>query len=138
MTPGLWRQIEELYHSAREHGVGVLAYTDPELRREVERLLAQDSDGRILDRPAVELLEEVMATERDIIQMLPVFSTSASPIRPPAADQPPCPKNTRPCRCCTAKASPTGRWELASIRCPHRQLCPSFGEVKYRVLPSGD
>lgn len=30
------------------------------------------------------------ASERDIIQILPVVSTSAMPIRPPAADQPPC------------------------------------------------
>src|SRR5258708_36813943 len=64
MTPDRWRQIEELYHSAREHGVGVLADTDPELRREVERLLAQDSDGKILDRPASELLKEFTATEQ--------------------------------------------------------------------------
>jgi len=63
MSPDRWRQIEELYHSARERGVGVLADTDPELRREVERLLAQDSDGMILDRPAVELLEELTATK---------------------------------------------------------------------------
>src|SRR5215471_7095548 len=59
MTPDRWRQIEELYHSARERGRGVLEGTDPELRREVERLLAQDSDGRILDRPAAELLHEL-------------------------------------------------------------------------------
>ncbi len=58
------RQIEELYHSAREHGVGVLVDTDPDLRREVERLLAQDSDGKFLDRPAVELIEEFTATQR--------------------------------------------------------------------------
>jgi len=30
------------------------------------------------------------APERDISQMLPAFSTSSSPIRPAAADQPPC------------------------------------------------
>ncbi len=64
MKPDRLRQIEELYHSAREHGVGVLADTDPELRRDVERLLAQDSDGKFLDRPAVELLEEFTATGR--------------------------------------------------------------------------
>src|SRR5882762_3591047 len=64
MTPDRWRQIEELYHSARERGVAVLADTDPELRREVERLLAQDSDGKILDRPAVELLDDFTATGR--------------------------------------------------------------------------
>src|SRR3954468_957603 len=64
MMPERWRQIEKLYHSAREHGVGVLADTDPELRREVERLLAQDSDGKILDRPAAALLDDFTATER--------------------------------------------------------------------------
>ncbi|MCU1238608.1 MAG: serine/threonine protein kinase [Candidatus Solibacter sp.] len=63
MMPDRWKLIEELYHSARERGVGVLADTDPEVRREVERLLAQDSDGRILDRPAAELLDEFTATE---------------------------------------------------------------------------
>ena len=35
MTPERWRKIEELYHSARERGPGVLEGTDPELRREV-------------------------------------------------------------------------------------------------------
>ncbi len=64
MTPDRWRQVEDLYHSAREQGVGVLAETDPELRREVERLLAQDSDGKILDRPLLELLEELAETEQ--------------------------------------------------------------------------
>ncbi len=62
MTPDRWRQVEALYHSAREHGLGVLIDTDPELRGEVERLLAQDSDGKILDRPAVELLDGFTAT----------------------------------------------------------------------------
>src|SRR5215472_13593905 len=56
MTSERWRQIEDLYHSARERGPVVLADVDPELRRDVERLLAQDaSDGKILDRPATEL-----------------------------------------------------------------------------------
>ena len=66
MTPERWRQIEELYHSAREHGPEVLAGADPELRREVENLLAQDTDseGRILDHPAAELLEEFPETQR--------------------------------------------------------------------------
>jgi dienelactone hydrolase len=63
MTPDRWRQVEELYHSARERGAGVLVDSDPELRWEVERLLAQDSLGKILDRPAAELLEELTATE---------------------------------------------------------------------------
>src|SRR5215469_4752499 len=59
MTPDRWRQIEELYHSARERGTAVLEGTDPELRREVERLLAQDSDGMLLDRGAAELFHEI-------------------------------------------------------------------------------
>jgi serine/threonine protein kinase/formylglycine-generating enzyme required for sulfatase activity/predicted esterase len=63
MTPDRWRQIEDLYHSAREHGSGILEGADPELRREVERLLAQDSDGMLLDRQAVDLLEEIAETE---------------------------------------------------------------------------
>src|SRR5215471_3433620 len=63
MTPDRWRQIEALYHSARERGVGVLDGTDPELRREVERLLAQDSDGMLLDGRAVDLLQQMAATE---------------------------------------------------------------------------
>jgi hypothetical protein len=40
MTPQRFRQIEELYHAAREATPGgraaLLAQTDPELRREVE------------------------------------------------------------------------------------------------------
>ena len=58
MTPERWQQIERLYHSAREHGTAVLAETDPELRREVERLLTQDSDGKILDRRAQDFLAD--------------------------------------------------------------------------------
>ena len=40
MNPERWQKLEKLYHSAREHGVAVLEGTDPDLRREVERLLA--------------------------------------------------------------------------------------------------
>ncbi len=63
MTPDRWSQIERLYHSAREHGPAVLVDTDPELRREVERLLAQDSSGKLLDRGATEVLRELTLTE---------------------------------------------------------------------------
>jgi len=56
MSPERWRQIEELFHSAREHGIAALSHAGPDLRHEVERLLAQDaSGGKILDRPAAEL-----------------------------------------------------------------------------------
>ena len=45
MTPERFRQIEELYHAARERTAeeraALLAQVDPELRREVESLLAR-------------------------------------------------------------------------------------------------
>ena len=67
MTPERFRQIEELYHAAREgtadERAALLAQADPELRREVESLLAAAGGGEFLDRPAIqnapELLEDV-------------------------------------------------------------------------------
>jgi eukaryotic-like serine/threonine-protein kinase len=57
MTPDRFQQIEELYHAAREKTAGeraaLLAQTDPELRREVESLLARRTGGENLERPAV-------------------------------------------------------------------------------------
>src|SRR5258706_8006456 len=49
MTPERWRQIEELYQAARdpETRASVLAAADPELRREVEALLAQEADSTV-------------------------------------------------------------------------------------------
>jgi hypothetical protein len=41
MTPERFRQVEKLYHAAQEDR-RVLDGADPELRREVESLLAQD------------------------------------------------------------------------------------------------
>jgi serine/threonine protein kinase len=56
MTPSRWQQIEELYHAALECEPGeravFLARADPELQREVESLLAQESGATPLDRPA--------------------------------------------------------------------------------------
>ena len=54
-----WRQIEELYHAARARGAAALANADPELRRQVESLLAQDFARGILDLPAAEVLAEM-------------------------------------------------------------------------------
>ena len=58
MTPERFRQIEELYHAARERTAeeraALLAQTDPELRREVESLLAQRTGGEFLEWPAIE------------------------------------------------------------------------------------
>ena len=69
MTPERVQQIEELYHAVRdrtpEERAALLADTDPELRREIESLLAQ-RPGDFMDRPAIqkslELLEDATVT----------------------------------------------------------------------------
>ena len=57
MHPERWRFIEKLYHAALERDAdaraSLLAAADPEIRREVEALLAQPGDG-ILDHPVAE------------------------------------------------------------------------------------
>jgi serine/threonine protein kinase len=70
MTPDRFQQIAELFHAAHEATAegraALLAHTDPELRREVERLLSQPTSGEFLDRPAIqnapELLEDATVT----------------------------------------------------------------------------
>lgn len=62
MDPERWRQIEELYHAAQEDRAA-LEQADPELRREVESLLAQPSGAARLDQPAVDLLAESTVTQ---------------------------------------------------------------------------
>ena len=58
MIPGRFQKIEELYHAAREKSAderaALLANVDPDLRREVESLLAQRSGGEFLNRPAIQ------------------------------------------------------------------------------------
>jgi serine/threonine-protein kinase len=71
MTPERFQKIEELYHAAREgtaeQRAALLAQTDPELRREIESLLAQRGGGEFLDRPAIQnapqLLEDSTLTD---------------------------------------------------------------------------
>ena len=57
MTPERFEQIEELFHVARTktgpERADLLARVDPELRREVESLLAQRTGDKFLDRPAI-------------------------------------------------------------------------------------
>ncbi len=70
MTPERFREIEELYHAAREgtaeERAALLARTDSDLRREVELLLAQPTGGEFLDRHAIqnalELLDDATVT----------------------------------------------------------------------------
>src|ERR1700722_3848169 len=59
MTSERWRQVEALFHAAQERGLEVLSDADPELRSEVEELLAQDTSREgILNRPAADLLND--------------------------------------------------------------------------------
>ena len=64
MTPDRLRQIEELFHAARtesaEKRAALLARADPELRREVESLLARQNEDLLLDRPPVDASTELM------------------------------------------------------------------------------
>jgi Tol biopolymer transport system component/predicted Ser/Thr protein kinase len=61
LTSHRWRQIEELYHSACEHGLAVLDGADPEIRREVEKLLSHDSESgsKLLDHNAADLITDL-------------------------------------------------------------------------------
>ena len=63
MTPERWRQIEELYHSARERApadrVALLAQADPQLRRGWRPCWAQDASGEVLDRGSEDLLTDL-------------------------------------------------------------------------------
>jgi len=56
MTPDRWHQIEDLYLAARERGpadrAALLERTDPDIRARVERMLALESGGEILDESA--------------------------------------------------------------------------------------
>ncbi len=77
MTPERFQQIDELYHAARERTAeertALLAQTDPELRREVESLLAQRTGGEFLDRPALqnapELLQDALPDDATVTEI---------------------------------------------------------------------
>ena len=64
MNPERFQQIEELYHAVRqssaEERAAMLAKADPELRQEVESLLAQRSGGEFLDQPAIQNAPELL------------------------------------------------------------------------------
>lgn len=64
MTPERMRQIADLYHAARQceqsARAALLAQAEPELRNEVESLLAQHSSQGPLERPAVEIAAQLL------------------------------------------------------------------------------
>src|SRR5262245_59099638 len=63
MTPERFREVAKLYHAAREKSgnerAALLSQTDPELRQEVESLLAQPDGLRFLDHGALENAPEL-------------------------------------------------------------------------------
>jgi serine/threonine protein kinase/tetratricopeptide (TPR) repeat protein len=71
MTPERFQQIEELYHAAREGSAAeraaLLSQADPELRQEVESLLAVQVTSGFMDRTplenAAQLLQDLTAAE---------------------------------------------------------------------------
>jgi Tol biopolymer transport system component len=65
LTVERWRQIEDLYHAAREGGEAVLAGAEPEIRDEVEKLLAQDSESgdKLLDQHAADLIRGLASAQ---------------------------------------------------------------------------
>jgi eukaryotic-like serine/threonine-protein kinase len=71
MTPERFQQIEELFHAAcektPEERAALLAQTDPDLRDEIETLLAQRTAEEFQDRPAIhrarQLPEDLSSTE---------------------------------------------------------------------------
>jgi predicted Ser/Thr protein kinase len=81
MTPERFQQIVELYHSAREatpaERAAVLAKADPEVRREVESLLAQP-EGEFWDRPAI---QNAPTLQEDLTVSVLTVATTLGPYR---------------------------------------------------------
>jgi len=63
MSPERFRQIEALYHAAREgtaeERAALLAHADPELRRELESLLIETAGDELPDRPAIQHVSQL-------------------------------------------------------------------------------
>jgi serine/threonine protein kinase/tetratricopeptide (TPR) repeat protein len=76
MTPERWRQIEDLYHLAlereQEEREELLATAEPELRREVESLLAvEEGDLPVLEAPGKPLGDSTVTLVSDVKQLSP-------------------------------------------------------------------
>jgi hypothetical protein len=67
MTPERFQQIEELYQAVREstaeERAALLARMDPEMRREIESLLAQGTGVEFLNRPALQNAPQLLEDE---------------------------------------------------------------------------
>src|SRR5579864_3503760 len=67
MDPERWRNIEKLYEAVVERSpaerAALLAEADPDVRAEVQAMLAQPSGGALIDLPAADLLGESSVTQ---------------------------------------------------------------------------
>jgi hypothetical protein len=100
MNPDRLQQIQELFHAVQEGPAGqrgaLLARADPGLRREVESLLARQSESLLLDRPAADAVPESVETEFPIA----VAGTCLGPYRVEGGGYPAGPRGRhqdRPC-----------------------------------------
>ena len=73
MTPERFEQVAELFHAVREGTAeerrALLAQTDPELRREIELLLAQPISGGFLDRLAIQNAPELPLEDSTVLAL---------------------------------------------------------------------
>jgi len=71
VTPGRLRQIEELFHAARERSgeerASLLARADPDVRREVESLLARQDQDLFLDQSPIDASTQLMEGSEPLI-----------------------------------------------------------------------
>ena len=81
MDPERWRKIEKLYESVVERSPAerdvLLAQADPDIRAEVEVLLAQPSGGALLDQHAPDLLGESNLTQLPLGSQLGTYQIVA-------------------------------------------------------------
>ncbi|HEY6340683.1 MAG TPA: serine/threonine-protein kinase [Bryobacteraceae bacterium] len=82
MTPERFGKIEQLYHAIRESSpderAALLEQADPELRREVESLLAERKGDEFLDRPVLQNASEL---PEDSTVTMAAVDTSLGPYR---------------------------------------------------------
>ena len=86
MTPDRWRQIEDLYHAAQKRHpnerTALLECTDPEIRSRVERMLAVESGGQILDQSPDGLLagptRSVVAVVTLVVVAIPALTVTTT------------------------------------------------------------
>src|SRR4051795_11679116 len=81
MTPERWQQVKHVFNSALEYGpaerpsfLSLACDSDPELRQEVESLIAaHERDGSFIDSPAFEVAADLLAEKTDELNVGQTF-----------------------------------------------------------------